>query len=429
MSYNLQLWNSVNTIAVKNDPLENVLKIGNIDKHLYILTAKNNLYHGTEEETNCITFEKYESGFIDIDTCESHLYTVNRNGEVHKRNSNLEIVDEIVLFEESKACIRGHTNVKHKLKVKKIYVNKFGKLFITESEQLWGSGYMPQIGIDGEVPKRIIFFDGRHTYTAGVGYDFAIAVVSKQIENDDYNNKDWENTTVLQSCPMCLSASLQTSPISQNSLSESCPLGLKLTNSYDIETTSTSSRNDSNSSANDSFKPTNGDTLSADECMDTDKTEKNILVRNTEIAKQFLSRKISWMSSAGEEYLAECTEKPSRIIKENVTSMASFVYEGVKTVGDKVATLSRHVSGSSDCNDISENSNGVNISRSTSRDEFMWSLSQGTSEQDISEHGLNDRIKIVVEVGSNLINSEVWTWGNIMHGQLGRYAFSKLYNC
>lgn len=420
MSCNFQLWNSVNPVVVKSDIPENVLKICNINDHLYVLTVNNNLYHGIKTEDNCITLEKGESGLIDIDTCDSHLYTVSGNGEVHRRNSNLEILDEAVLLEESKTCLHGHSNVKHRLKVKKIFINKFGKLFITESGQLWGAGCMPQIGINDELPKRVTFFDGRHTYTAGIGYDFAVAVVSKQLENDDYI-KDCEENTDIPNCPVCLSASLQTSPISQNSLSESCPLGIKLTNSYDIETTSTSSKNDTNSSANDSYKPVNGDTQLADECIDTDKTEKNILVRNTEIAKQFLSRKISWMSSAGEEYLAECTERPSRIIKENVTNMASFVYEGVKTVGDKVATLSRHVSASSEYNDVSEHSNGANISRSTSKDEFMWSLSQGTSEHDVSEHGLNDRIKVMLEIGSNLINSEVWTWGNIMHGQLGIY--------
>lgn len=418
MSCNWRLWNSVNHIDVTNYIPENVLKISNIDKHLYLLTADNNLYHGVVEvEENCITFEKNESDFVDIDTCDSHLYTVSKNGEVHKRDSSLEILDEIALFEDSKTCLHGHSNIKCKIKVQKIYVNKFGKLFITKSGQLWGSGYMPQIGINSELPKKITFFDGRHTYAAGIGYDFAVAIVSKQIEYDDHD--ECEEAIPLRDCPVCLSASFPTSPISQNSLSESCPLGLKLNNSYDIETTSTSSKNDSDSSTNDSYKPANGSTQSADECIDTDKTEKNILVRNTEIAKQFLSRKISWMSSAGEEYLAECTERPSRILKENVTSMASFVYEGVKTVGDKVATLSRHVSGSSDYNDFLENSDIVNVSRSTSRDDFRWSLSQGTSEHDVSEQGLNDRVKVVLTIGSTLINSEIWTWGNIMHGQLG----------
>lgn len=55
------------------------------------------------------------------------------------------------------------------------------------------------------------------------------------------------------------------------------------------------------------------------------------------------------VSTGGEELLAEVSG-PTRIIRRNVSTVASMVYEGVKTVGDKVATLSRHVSGGSDNN-------------------------------------------------------------------------------
>ena len=67
------------------------------------------------------------------------------------------------------------------------------------------------------------------------------------------------------------------------------------------------------------------------------------------IRDRFLTRQLSWVSSGGEELLAEVSV-PTRIIKQNVTTMASLVYEGVKTVGDKVVTLSRHMSGGSDNN-------------------------------------------------------------------------------
>lgn len=119
---------------------------------------------------------------------------------------------------------------------------------------------------------------------------------------------------------------------------------------------------------------------------------------------------------AGEEYLVECTEKPTRIIKENMTNVASFVYEGVKTVGGKVATLSRHVSGSSDCNSIVENIPEINIPRATSKDDW----SQATSERDPNEGDLENRLATIIRTGSNLINCEIWTWGNIIHGQLGK---------
>lgn len=99
--------------------------------------------------------------------------------------------------------------------------------------------------------------------------------------------------------------------------------------------------------------------------------------------------------------------------------MASLVYEGVKTVGDKVATLSRHVSGSSECNDGIEMVEGVSMTRPTSKEDFLWSLSQCTSEHEQSENGFNERVNGLLKKGSDLVNCEVWTWGNISHGQLG----------
>ncbi|CAB0003030.1 unnamed protein product, partial [Nesidiocoris tenuis] len=79
------------------------------------------------------------------------------------------------------------------------------------------------------------------------------------------------------------------------------------------------------------------------------RTGGSMLLINTEAARQFLTRQLSWVSTGGEELLAEVSG-PTRIIRRNVSTVASMVYEGVKTVGDKVATLSRHVSGGSDNN-------------------------------------------------------------------------------
>ncbi|KAF2882405.1 hypothetical protein ILUMI_23775 [Ignelater luminosus] len=212
---------------------------------------------------------------------------------------------------------------------------------------------------------------------------------------------------------------MSVSPNSQNY--NICPLNLTV-KSDNTDSTSTSSKNDSTSTtSNDRSKCVRYDHTPdlTESSESSEKVEKNIIFRNTEAARDFLTRQFSWMSSAGEEYLAECTEKPTRIIKENVTNMASFVYEGVKTVGDKVVTLSRHVSGSSDNCDVLEMAEDVSLPRITSKDEFMWSLSQGTSERDLSEHGIQERCNIVTRNGSNLLNCEVWTWGNVTHGQLG----------
>lgn len=415
MSNSFLLWNYQNPIQIDTNISESVLKVASINKHVYILTVVHQIYHGEIDDKNHLTLEKYDGAeTVDIDSCNNYLYTVNVEGEVHKRDENLRIITEICLYEESRSCLHGHVDTKKfKVPVRTISINKFGHVFITDTGQLWASGYMPQIGIHSDLPKKVTFFDGRIVYSACVGFDFAVAVVNKHNTSEDTDSEEGDEKVFLSSCPQCLS----TSPMSPNSTSENFPLDLiKLHNSYDIETTSTSSKN-SGSSFNDIERPP---VLNGKESPIDEKSGKNIIFRNTEAAKQFLTKKISWMSSAGEEYLAECAEKPSRIIKENVTNMASFVYEGVKTVGDKVATLSRHVSGSSECNDAFDINEGVNITRNTSKEDFLWSLSQCTSEQDQSDDGFNVRVNLLLKKGSDLINCEVWTWGNISHGQLGK---------
>lgn len=422
MASNSQLWNLTQNIEIKGDLTGNIKKISNLSDRVYLLSVSNNLFYGVVNKHNKIAFVAHETiKAIDIDCCNEFLYVVDESGRVFKYSDNMELVCEVKLIEESKMCIHGHS-IKCKMKVDKISVGQFGILYITDSGQLWASGNMSQIGITSEHPKKVTFFDDRLTYSANVGFDFAIAIVSKQLHGEDTDSDDCDEDVFISNCPKCRSASQLTSPISQNSTTE-FPLGQPLQGSYDIETTSTSSKNDSISSneikkiSYDKESPINGS---------VEKVGKNIIFRNTEAAKEFLTRQFSWMS-VGEEYFAECTEKPTRIIKENVTNMASLVYEGVKTVGDKVVTLSRHVSGSSDNNDVLEVMESIHLPRITSKDEFTWSLSQGTSEKDISEQGIQERCNIILKNGSNLLNCEVWTWGNIMHGQLGLFLFLTMY--
>ncbi|RZC33156.1 alsin [Asbolus verrucosus] len=418
MASNISLWHLTKSIEVRTEIKESITRISNIENHLYLLTANNYLYHGiiqTNEDVHYLELECYDDWkVIDIDCCKDSLYVVDIEGSVFRCTKNLEISNEICLIEDYQ-CSRGHTGTKCKMKVSKLSIGEYGQLFVTEFGHLWASGYMPQIGINSEIPRKVNFFNGRLVHSVNVGNDFAIAIVSKQMKSDD-TDSDEEDVFILN-CPQCLSASQLTSPASQTSISEICPLGVKVQGSYDIETTSTSSKNDSSISSNDRKHNQSDEELEKSD--DNQKVEKNIIFRNTEAAKEFLTRQISRMSSAGEEYFVECTEKPTRIIKENMTNVASFVYEGVKTVGDKVVTLSRHVSGSSDCNSIVEPNSDVNIPRTASKDDCACSLSQCTSEKDLTEGEIKDRIATIIKSGSNLINCEVWTWGNIIHGQLG----------
>lgn len=99
--------------------------------------------------------------------------------------------------------------------------------------------------------------------------------------------------------------------------------------------------------------------------------------------------------------------------------MANLVYEGVKTVGDKVVTLSRHVSGSSDTTEAAESLDLLSESGASSKDDFLLSSSQCTSEKEFVEQNLQERCNLIFKSGACLLSTELWTWGNIIHGQLG----------
>ncbi|KAJ9583748.1 hypothetical protein L9F63_021911 [Diploptera punctata] len=93
------------------------------------------------------------------------------------------------------------------------------------------------------------------------------------------------------------------------------------------------------------------------------------------------------------------------IIRQNVSSVASMVYEGVKTVGDRGATLFRHMSGGSEASEASS---------------ITSSLSCGTSDKcEDGEVGVMERAASLVREGARLLSTELWSWGDITHGQLG----------
>ncbi|KAK5645739.1 hypothetical protein RI129_004203 [Pyrocoelia pectoralis] len=391
---NVALWNKTDQINLISEVNENILKIANIENHLYLLTVTHHLYHGIVEDIKGqqqqLQLQLYQDvQFKDIDSCQKYLYVIDLEGSVFKYNSDLQLLQEILLLNESKVCSHGHCAVKFKMKVESLAIGPFGNLFVTNNGQLWGSGNMPQVGINSTNPKRITFFDNRCTHCINVGSDFAIVVISKQVRSEDTDSDECDEDVFAPSCPHCTFV-----PSNMNDLSKMEHLDSSSTSSKN--SLSTASLGCSRSLLEQSSESIDGN----------EKVAKNIIFRNTEAARDFLTRQFSWI-------------KPTRIIKENVTNMASFVFEGVKTVGDKVVTLSRHVSGSSDNCDVLEMTEDVSLPRITSKDEFMWSLSQVTSERDNSDQGIQERCNTILRIGMNLLNCEVWTWGNIAHGQLG----------
>lgn len=333
------------------------------------------------------------------------------------------------------------------MKIKSIAVSDHSALFVTESGQLWASGNQPQIDISSTEPKKVRFFDGRTVSEIACGSNFNVVTVrkaAKSIKDDTDSENELEEEVFINSCPQCLN-NVMLSPGSVTS-SDTCLTGLhaqqfsdRSTNS--ISALSTASKEHIPLPEMDKKEHPSGIVENGEECVnnltDSEKDEKkNVIFINTETARQFLTRQLSWVSSYGsakEDIPMESVDRSTRLIKQNVSNMANLVYEGVKNVGGKVVTLSRHMSGSSDINESKADSNenleeqgdtctkatATSLALSLRCEEFPWSSSTGSSEHELSQQGLNERINTLSRTGSNILATELWTWGDVQYGQLG----------
>lgn len=273
----------------------------------------------------------------------------------------------------------------------------------------------------------------------------AVRKTPKTLKDDTDSENELEEEVFVNSCPQCLNTVLL-SPTSLTS-SDTCPTGLHVQQSSEDHSTnsisalSVASKEQEISFAENSKKEQisevveNGE-LCANNPIDSEKEEKrNVIFINTEAARQFLTRQLSWVSSYGsvkEDIPLDNIEKPTRLIKQNVSNVANLVYEGVKNVGGKVVTLSRHMSGSSDINEFKDDSSehlelgeeypkpaATSLALSLRCEEFPWSSSTGSSEHELSQQGLNERISTLTRTGNSILSTELWTWGDIQYGQLG----------
>lgn len=408
----IHLWYGLEKLAITFEPSDlpkDIIKVCKVNRHIFALTNGNSIYHSEVEPNgeNKVIFTNTNISAIDIACNNNILYFVSDNGQVFKTDpEDLDIKEEIILKEDAKCCSHGYKTSGHRVKVKTVAAEECSCLYVTESGQLWVSGNQPKLGKHDEVPQKVTCFEKRYVISVACGANFSIALVYKpghSIPDKGNSDTDDDNEDVFVSdCPLCIS-----SPTSQQSASETCPLGLHVQQTSDehYSTSSTSKGNtaedkrstDDSTSASTDEKTDGKDersdaekklhahsdggdlptdkssqsfmegsqnisrtvkTVQSDEnesnneCMKEEK--KNEFFISTEAARQFLTRQLSWVSGyggAGED-LVECAEAslalPSRIIKQNMSSVASLVYEGVKTVGDRGAILFRHMSGGSE---------------------------------------------------------------------------------
>lgn len=166
--------------------------------------------------------------------------------------------------------------------MKAISVNDAGALYVTENGQLWASGDQPQIDIKSAEPRKVIFFEGRVVAEVVCGANFYAVVLrklSRTTKEDTDSENDLEEEVFIKSCPQCLSATI---PSSGSITSSDTCAGIHLHDS--VSCVSSISKEDN--------RMTNGL-----EKSDREKEKKNALFINTEAAKQFLTRQLSWVTT------------------------------------------------------------------------------------------------------------------------------------
>ncbi|XP_046961989.1 alsin [Vanessa cardui] len=461
-----KFWSGITTLNIPSlqQVPDKIVKLCSLDTDFIVLGSDHGLYYCTVSEEN-LSFKKISGiSAIDISYHNDILYIIDVHGRLYKTNSCFKNKEEIVVKEESKCCPHGFKSTSFKVKFRNVVTSDFGQLFISSDGHLWGSGVMPQIALETNSIKKVPFFEGRTVYSASVGQDFAAVIARKNVRNSGNCDTDSENDdeeVFASNCSQCQTIIGLASPASVPSLSETCPLGVHISKSSEDSSSTTAPQTDvhvdaqslteDSSPSSEESKVEKPDAIQyVNNNLDTDNelqvenvddeddrentendhnnTEKiNNIFINTDAARQFLSRQLSWVS-AGEDYLVEYTEKPTRIIKENVSNLTNFVYEGVKTVGDKVATLSRHVSGSSDNNEtveilnrnFNEEVNSLMYSCISNKfEDLQFSTSTISSEKEFETARKNENLKNMSKLGKNILATELWTWGDISHGQLG----------
>ncbi|XP_013133821.1 PREDICTED: uncharacterized protein LOC106099733 [Papilio polytes] len=440
---------------------DKVVKLCSLGTDCIVLGSDHGVYYCTVEGDS-LDFKKVTGiSAIDISYHNEILYVIDGHGRLYKTNINFTNKEEIIVKEDSRCCPHGFKSNSYKVKFRNVVTSDFGQLFISSEGQLWGSGVMPQIALDSSSIKKVPFFEGRTVYSASVGQNFGAVIVRKNVKhsgNCDTDSDNDDEEVFASNCSQCQTIIGLASPASVPSLSETCPLGVHISKSSEDSSSTTAPQTDvhvdaqsfteDSSPSSEESKITkdkvqsnnleSNDKLHDNDFDDNGKEEENGSAQgstdkinnifiNTDAARQFLSRQLSWVS-VGEDYLVEYTEKPTRIIKENVSNLTNLVYEGVKTVGDKVATLSRHVSGSSDNNDIEPQSN-IQIEEVNSLmyscasngnfEDLQFSTSTISSEKDFEAARKTESLKNMSKLGKNILATELWTWGDITYGQLG----------
>ncbi|XP_012274645.1 alsin [Orussus abietinus] len=444
MEKSILLWRNDSRVLITfcDEPNAAISKLVTINDYVFIATTTCDLYYGEVKITNnspSVVFNRTDFHATDISSNSKYVFVVNPEGHVLKINPiDLTIVDTIILKEELRQCIHGNVEEENILKVRSIDVNDDAALFVTQNGQLWASGKQPQINVNTVQPKKVIFFENHHVFQVACGFNFQIALTRKSLtstDDDSDSEKNPEQDVIISSCPQCvinmtnIRASMESSNTSALEVYAQQKKTVNNSHTLSLENKpleAISSPKDLLNSEN-SFLDSDEHSSSF---TDSGKEEKkNLIFIKNESAQQFLTRQLSWVSSyknVGEGLLAECTDRPTRLIKQNVSNMAYYVHQAIH---DSVKTVSKHISGNSNNHDVCNDGKNFEVleledttlknktSNSSCYDELFSSTE--SSEYDLSEHNLQEGINLLVQAGKSILVSELWIWGSNQHGQLG----------
>lgn len=345
--------------------------ICNIDSFVCVVSKEDKTLHigqiTENDEQLSLKLEPSNIRAVDLAcTVDKKLLYVSTDGRVYSLDPHYpETKQEICLEEEAKCCIHGHSTPKQRVRVKSVSTSNDGILFVTQNGHLWAQGNHPHLDVKAsDGVKRVNYFQGRFVAAVDCGSNFSIALVQHKAVhniidvNSTENLSDDHEDVFVYDCPKCISEST-ISLLSHHSMSDICPLGLPLhKSSLDHSTSSTTSKgNNEKKSIDGTTSPSTEDevVLKCGTCMtdsensddvssakgtigeetvsssdrgdeakekgndsESEGEKKNGIFLNTEVARQFLTRQLSWVSSygnAGEEFLAEYTEGTTRIVR------------------------------------------------------------------------------------------------------------------
>lgn len=388
-----------------------VAKICSNRNEVFLLTTGHDLYTGTidlneKQQQQIIHLNHLRPTIIDIECSADSLYVVHQNGCVYRKY----LIDlpqtnewQEIVVPNPKLCVHGYRSSTDKVLIAQINCNNDGVLFTTLKRELYAMGNFGDV-VRSECPVPVECFSGFKIIQVTTGEHFVVVLTHKKphIDVDDFNSEESSTDSAVflnSECPQCAPNS-----------------GFRLNDSVYKSTTETSIA--SSVSQSDVFELDSGSIVTVDQTESVSGA-----VSHKDGALNFLLESLSIAS--------EDAGKKTTLLKENVSNLTSMVRE-------RVRTLSRHMSGSSD----NDPPGCANVTQDTFDDKSLVSLATASEIdytrvdgpesfcEDLSldiesavdlqyEYDIDKNVSKLCRLGAGLLSTSVWGFGSVNKGHLG----------